>query len=104
MLEEDVNKPVAFPDYLKVDGKVVLYGAGKYGKRIYSEYQNNHHGEIVLWVDKNYETLNDEKIVSPSVIESAEYDYVIIGILDYDIYCEVFRYLIGLGVLPGKII
>lgn len=62
--------------------RIIIYGAGKIGRSIYSELSRIPNIDIVLWVDKNYEFYNYEchRIAPPQEIVSREFDYVLIAI------------------------
>lgn len=86
--------------------KLAIYGAGNYGKKIYMKLSENErfkNVDVVLWVDKNYKELGYpvQSIEKLSVIES---DYIIIGIVDENIVCQVKEYIVKLGIDERKII
>ena len=62
--------------------KVVLYGAGKIGRSIYSELSRMSDIDVVLWTDKNYEKYNYQccKVHSPELIHTKEYDVIVIAV------------------------
>lgn len=58
--------------------RLVIYGAGKAGNDLY-KYLMHYNYNVVLWVDKNYERMNDERIQAVKELESTVYDYVILA-------------------------
>jgi len=75
-----------FPyENVPVGSKLVLYGAGMVGKSYYRQIRENHFCNIVLWVDKSYESISNLKytILNPEMINDTEFDYLLIAILEY---------------------
>lgn len=91
---------------MEVTGKVVLYGAGQRGQRLYREIQKNNKAEIVLWADANYKDCGQREleIVPPEKILEVSYDYLLIGIADFQAVKEARRDLRKLGVPSAKIL
>ncbi len=83
--------------------RIVLYGAGKVGKRIYKIIQEDGTHKISLWCDKNYEKFVDLGVDDPELINSVQYDIVIIAIRDEQTVHEVTRYLTSKGIKKEKI-
>ena len=67
--------------------KVALYGAGRRGHRIYNDIQEKKWCDVVIWVDKNYKKIGGE-IESPQRLKEADFDYVLITIVDEIIALE----------------
>ncbi|MDD3239896.1 MAG: glycosyltransferase family 2 protein [Lachnospira sp.] len=67
---------------VKKGSKVILYGAGTYGQRLYNNLTSTHFCEIVLWVDQNYKELSNMgfAVQSPEKIKLMDYDYIIVAI------------------------
>lgn len=100
LLNED---PRGYKDNSKY--KIILYGAGKRGKEVYTKYNNSEDVEIVAWVDLNYELLSKEglHVSNPSAIKNVDmYDYVVVGIATNNKVIE--QYLVETGVPVEKII
>lgn len=90
----------------KLKKRIAIYGAGKFGKALYEEIGMNADKEVVLWVDKNYEKLSNE-ISQLSPIEKlakAEYEQVVIAILNLEIAHEVKKELVRRGIEEDKIV
>ncbi len=84
--------------------QVVIYGAGNYGKRLFSRMNNKKNElKVVAWVDRNYED-KDELVCSPEVISNLDYDMIIIAIKSESICEEVSEYLLSLGIREEKIV
>lgn len=68
-------------DVFAIDSKFIIYGAGDYGKEVYKLYKKTNYGKLVMWVDQNYWSFNEEIVIeSPEKIKSAVYDYIIIAV------------------------
>lgn len=99
------NDYYLFPfNKVKQDSKVILYGAGKVGKDYRQQLMQLQYGEIVLWVDKNYTTINDADVLSPEEIYNNDFDYIIIAVADKGIAENIMKTLIMNGILKEKIV
>lgn len=85
--------------------KIVLYGAGNWGKKYYQWIKNNHQGIIVGWVDNLWFGMdNDKYSIKPlDFIKRSTYDCVFITIKSRDIQEQVRCNLIGWGIPEYKI-
>ena len=94
-------------DYLwesiPIGGKVVIYGAGKVGKRLFLELMDSDKCKVVGWADKNYERLG-YPIISPTKACETKHDYVIVAIESEHIYESIRNDLIEMGEHEGSII
>jgi predicted HAD superfamily hydrolase len=84
-------------------GKVVVYGAGKIGSRIYARYKR----KCVLLVDSNYAQYNHDgnlAVRSPQEITKVHFDYLIIAISNKNIVDFVECELIDKGINQEKIL
>lgn len=94
-----------FPEsVMKKSKKIVLYGAGKVGKAIYSVLHNREDYKIIMWVDNNFEALEDIRVKPVSSIKNIEFDYIIIGILDNEVSKAIKDNLIMSNVPDYKVI
>ena len=61
---------------------------------------------IILWVDKNYNAIDNDKleIESPENIGREDYDFVIIAVDDYDTSKDIAEHLFKMGVQRNAII
>ncbi|MBR1831855.1 MAG: glycosyltransferase [Ruminiclostridium sp.] len=101
-----INKgpQISLDDNLQPDSRLIIYGAGYYGKHIYQKIVKNGKYNVVLWVDKNAKKMENQSIVNPEKILETEYDIIIIAISDDTVVNEVYDYLVDLGVNKNKII
>jgi|GEM_PF-592797 len=82
--------------------KVVLYGAGDQGQRLFQRIMHGHEWELVCWVDRDYEKLG-YPIEAPETILEHEFDYVFIAIENTQACQQVKNFLVGLGIPPEKL-
>lgn len=94
-----------FP-YSKVTrgSRIVIYGAGKFGRQLYNAIKNTDCYKIVGIVDKNWILFKDHEInvISPEEILSKEYDYIIFGITYLNIISQAKSELINIGIPESK--
>lgn len=97
----------AFP-YSDLDrnDRIVLYGAGKIGMAYYRQIFFHKLANMVLWVDKNWESYSDSymPLFSPDSIKDCEYDYLIIAVKKKELADEIRQELIQQGVEDAKIL
>ena len=92
--EDNSLTGIKLPDITKK--RIVPYGAGNIGKRVYFELERRN--IIIAWVDKRYEVLKAprcKKIVSPEEIKKLNYDYIIVAIINRELVSEVVWELEG---------
>ena len=97
------------PYYLKqipVGAKIVIYGAGDFGKVYYRQLARRKEVNIVGWVDPNYEQIvNDNfEICSPKILADIEYDYILLAYKGKNQADCVKENLLKLGVKESKIL
>lgn len=100
-----------FPDYLfpfsKVNSgaRIVVYGAGRIGYSLVQSLDKSKACSVVLWVDKNQNrpTVPGYAISSRDAIFSADYDYIVVAIMNANIAKEIKRSLISDGIPEEKI-
>ena len=87
-------------DRLPFGKRVVLYGAGTVGRDFYKQLKKNKHIEIVAWCDENYERINkyNPEVCAVDNIKNIEYDYIIIGVINENIYNNIVSGLINHGI------
>ncbi len=89
----------------KLGKRVAVYGAGKFGRVLVEALTDFSDIKVVLWVDKNWESVSikgyDIKPVED--VFSSDYDQVIIGIIKQELSNEVEEYLLNHGVNADKI-
>jgi hypothetical protein len=83
--------------------KIVLYGAGCQGEKLYHDIHTKQVYQVELWCDRNAGQMNNPLVQLPEKIKACRYDAVIIAIENPDIVCEVKETLRNLGVEDNKI-
>ena len=75
--------------------KIVLYGAGVVGQNIYEQLTNFESIKIVEWVDSDYKNACSiyRNIASPELINTLEYDYIIVAVKRKKMAEEIIDYL-----------
>lgn len=102
------DKRVFLPEFIAdLNGlenkQIVLYGAGNVGKSYY--YQMRKKGyNIVAWVDRAYESLGDEGVISPKKMEDYLYDVVLIAIESAKTAGSIKESLVKQGVQKEKVV
>lgn len=87
-----------------VDKKIVLYGAGDFGKDYYSQLKMHKGCNVVAWVDKNSEKLKEYlPVEGPKYLDGLDYDYVIPA-GNPQIINSMRKSLIDMGVSESKIL
>lgn len=88
--------------------KIVLYGAGKFGRCLYKKLQDDGWHEVVGWVDENAEKLILENLPVSPVESIREYDTafeaIVIAVLKKNVAEEIRQRLQGMRVSDDKII
>jgi|GEM_PF-3931160 len=88
---------VGYHCYEKLFNKrIVLYGAGEFGRSLYWQLKITQNCEIALWADKKYDNVN--KIVD------YDFDYIVIAICNDEIVCDVRLDLERRGIMSQTII
>ena len=92
-----------------VNSKIVLYGAGRLGKIYYRQIMADNMGRLQLcgWVDRNFQQMerNPGRIEPPEYLRTADYDYVLLALMDRQPAEEAREQLIScFGVAPEKIV
>lgn len=81
---------------------LVLYGAGEVGQDYYSQIMELGYCNVVLWVDRNYGTIQNTK--APELIGKVEYDFILIAIEKEEYVREVRKSLEIMGIDSKTII
>lgn len=91
-------------EILKKYSKIIIYGAGRFGKKYKDRLDKEAEFNIVAWVDKNYNNFPLEwKVESIDILNDREYDIILIAILDPYIQKNVQKELIDKGIEFNKI-
>lgn len=91
----------------KLFGKnIVIYGAGNVGKSIYEQLSAYESIKIVGWVDRNYKEIHSdyERVCAPDIIQSLDYDYIVIAVENEDIVGQIEKNLIESNVKKDDIL
>lgn len=107
-LDTDKDKEILSPyGGVNYGDRVVVYGAGVLGSKIYSYIKDDGRAHIVAWLDKNDKVYSDQglPVENPEVFFSVkqEYDYILIANITESIAGSIRDYLTGKGV-PEEII
>lgn len=75
--------------------KLVLYGAGNWGRHYYSQIKNTNYCTVVAIADKNADKMVSDEVnyILPNEIEEYEYDYVVITVKDENVSDVIEREL-----------
>ncbi len=69
-----------------VNSGIMLYGAGRLGKIYYRQIMSDRKKRLRLcgWVDRNYQNMKGYpvEITSPEYLKSADYDYILLALMD----------------------
>lgn len=66
---------------VKRESRIILYGAGTYGQRLYHYIKETDFCNIVSWVDQNFEELSKMQldVKDPCGIVNMNYDYIVVA-------------------------
>ena len=101
----------AFYPVRLLEERLVIYGAGKFGRNLYKRLNDYGRHEIVLWADKNVsacrQQINDMfsvEVQDVDAIFAAEYDQIVIAVADKELAGEIREELQQLGLAGETII
>lgn len=103
ILQKDFLKKICtYPKY----SKIILYGAGHWGRIFYDWIKKNHHGAVVGWVDNNWSEITNlnYSIMPIDAIFEIKFDYILITIKSRLVQEEVFKNLTCWGIDENKIL
>lgn len=89
------------------DSRVIIYGAGVLGQKMYQYLRETDGPDIVLWADKNYVSYRrlGMGVVSPEkILDNKNYDYILIANTVQQTADNIRDYLKGMGVVDEKIL
>lgn len=100
------NNNYLFPfDQVPAKKKIILYGASILGQTFYEQIKKINYGDIVAWVDRNYESYKELGVKAVEYIKTVEaYDYIVIAIINREVSKEVKKQLINMNVEENKVI
>lgn len=96
-----------FPfEEIQGESTVILYGAGKVGRKYMEQNEKYHFCRIIMWVDREYQNIRipGYHIEDPEKIRNAGYDYVVIAIDIQEAAAKVKEKLKEYGVLESRIV
>lgn len=75
--------------------KVIIYGAGGLGQKLYQYLSKSKQVEIVGWIDQNFSYYREKGLCvnKPEWLDSQIYDYILIGNISYGTYVAIKTYL-----------
>lgn len=87
--------------------RVVIYGAGKVGSDYIRQIKKENLCEELIWVDKNYKNKREYinvKVESPDILNTIEFDYILIAVNSEKMAEEIKYELINKNIRIDKII
>lgn len=92
--------------FLSQKKKIILYGAGKVGADYRKRVEDCANLKLCGWVDRNYEKYQEEGLnVRPiEYIQEEEYDFILVAVKKQEIFWEIRKELINIGVAEEAII
>ena len=100
--------PFYFPPFTEISftDRIALYGAGDIGKLYYRMFQMARAGQVVLWVDRRYESMNSAGMPVESVdaLKDKDFDKVLIAVKFKNSAEAIKRDLIERGIAEDKIV
>ncbi len=86
--------------------RIVIYGAGVFGRALYDFLTKTHFAELVLWLDARAVSLRGEGLPVKALSELAawpEYDHLLVPIMKADTAAAIVRDLVAAGAEREKI-
>ena len=104
-LSTEIRKRLPSMKNIRPKSKVVLYGAGTLGGRIYRLFQTSRFCDIVLLVDRKWKDFQSKKlpVYSPDDMLAIEYDYVLICVENKSYVNDIRNWLVQKTVPETKI-
>ena len=110
ILRERYGRAAFYPVRV-LEEKLVIYGAGKFGRGLYKRLMDNGEQKIVLWVDKNASACQQQvgegfsaEVHDVSDIFTVTYDQIVIAVVDKELAITIQEELQQLGVVREKIL
>ncbi len=103
----DMKKRACLVKGVQEEDRILLYGRGRNGWRIY-HYLVSHHFQVIGFVDQNADIMDggDVAVYCPEqlrTIPPEEYDKIVITVLNQDVGAEIYRLILKNGVEEQKI-
>ena len=93
-----------FPkEYVKEGSRIVLYGAGDVGKSFYTQLIYSRYCQVILWVDKEWESIGPPVSEVSKIVETS-YDIIIIAILCKEAVENIKKELMNQGIFEEMMI
>lgn len=89
-----------------LERRIVLYGAGKYGRKLYERLCDEKRLELVKWVDRKqtYQAEDyPEQVESVDALKTADFDQLVIGVADPALAASIRSELIAAGIPENKL-
>lgn len=85
---------------------IVIYGAGKFGQRVYRYIQETQGKACVGWIDQNYKLKQNAGLSVDSIehVKDWTFDQIVIAVLDYHVAESIRNKLLDMGIEKKKII
>ena len=103
IVDETVRNLGNIPSVIKNNDKIIIYGAGVIGRKLFSNIMEMGIFKIVGWVDKNYMNIG-YPIQSIDTILNMDYDYILVAIKYAHVYKVIKASLMDMGIKEEKII
>lgn len=100
-------KPILPFNQIKKNSRVIIYGAGKVGRRFWESNNQMEWFDCIHVVDRRFDKIKSFPchVDNPEIImKCGKYDYIIVAILNGEIRNDVVEDLVGKGVDKSKII
>lgn len=83
--------------------RIVIYGAGEYGKKLFTNILEYKAQQVVAWVDRDAGNIGFP-VKAPEILSRLSYDFLIITVMNRHIYHEILNDLLIRGVEKHKIL
>lgn len=100
---EREGKIEALLSQMTAGNRIVIYGAGKIGKQLFARLMTYDAYKVCGWVDQKFATIG-YPVQSPEILDSIDFDYVLIAIQSSEIRNEVKDFLLKKGIEGKKIL
>lgn len=90
---------------VRTGDRVIVYGAGAFGKELVYFLDNDKRFKLVLWVDTAYKKYQEQglNVYSPQAIFSVEFDYVVLAVTKESISKQISIELVNMGINKEKV-
>jgi len=91
---------------LKKTDRIVIYGAWRYGKRLYEYLTKRKFGKIVLVIDRNAKQcrINGLDVLQPEALLKTDYDYILLGSETYSVIKSMKDNLQSMGIADNILV